>query len=213
MMTPITTNELLDAISKIKISGKGADSHGVRPCMLKFGGSQFHMNLINLFNKILSGDWPFTNNNRVIFLKKLGKKNYNDRAIFRSITLGSRLRKITKNHKWLGPNQHDLRKNKFTSTYLAQLIANVQHNCSVKFLTAGFFVDLQKAFDSTWHNGMLYRLAKLGFRGKFLRHRKLRICVNNYISPAKLCNIGLPQGHVLSPLLFLFYIRVYVSQY
>ena len=227
MMSPITTNELLDAISKIKISGKGADSDGVHPYMLKFGGSQFHINLLILFNKILStGDWPFTDNNRVIFLKKLGKKNYNDPANFRPITLGSicgklleriiesRLRTITENHKWLGPNQHGFRKNKSTSTYLAQLIANVQHNCSIKFPTAGLFVDLQKAFDSIWHNGLLYRLAELGFRGKFLKlienflkHRKLRICVNNYISPAKLCNIGLPQGSVLSPLLFLIYIR------
>ena len=56
MMTPLSTNELLDAISQIKISGKGADFSGVHPGMLKFGDSQFHINLLILFYRILSMD-------------------------------------------------------------------------------------------------------------------------------------------------------------
>ena len=42
---------------------------------------------------------------------------------------------------------------------------------------------------------MLYRLAKLGFRGNalklienFLKHIKLRNCVKNYISPVRAAN-------------------------
>lgn len=94
------------------------------------------------------------------------------------------------------------------------MIATIQHNCSRKFLTAGIFIDLQKAFDSIWHNGMLYRLAELGLGDKFiklmssfLKERKIKVRVNNYTSEAKLCQVGLPQGSILSPLLFVIYIR------
>ena len=79
---------------------------------------------------------------------------------------------------------------------------------------AGIFLDLQKAFDSAWHQGMIYRPHEMGIQGNilklihsFLRDRKISIMVNFYSSQERACNIGLPQGSVLSPLLFIVYIR------
>ena len=179
-----------------------------------------------LFNKVLhSGKWPFTENNLVILLKKPGRKDYSNTSNYRPITLSSvcgklfekileaRLRAITEEYNWLGDNQHGFRKNKSTGTYLSHMLSVIQHNCSRKYATAGIFVDLQKAFDSVWQDGMLYKLKELGFGSKFLKlihsflkDRKVKIRVNNYTSDAKSCQIGLPQGSILSPLLFITYI-------
>jgi hypothetical protein len=33
--------------------------------------------------------------------------------------------------------------------------------------TAAVFLDIEKAFDTTWHTGLLYKLAKMEFFGQF----------------------------------------------
>lgn len=232
IMARVTAEELIKAINSTKASGKGADGDGIHPYMLKLSGSQFHINLLVLFNKILSTKiWPFTDNNIVVFLRKPGRKDYSDAANYRPITLSSvvgklferiiesRLREIVEENNWLDKDQHGFRRGKSTGTYLSQMISTIQHNCSKNFATAGIFVDLQKAFDSIWHDGLLYRLSKLGFNqeftqliSSFLKDRKLRIKINNYTSDAKPCHIGLPQGSILSPLLFILYIRDMLSE-
>ena len=66
---------------------------------------------------------------------------------------------------------------------------------------------------------MLYRLQEFGIYGNFLvltnsffTGRQINIKVNNYIHPAPPCNIGLPQESVLSPLLFIIYVRDMLSE-
>ena len=108
--------------------------------MLKLSGSQFHMNLLVLFNKILSTKiWPFTDNNIVVFLRKPGRKDYSDTANYRPITLSSvvgklferiiesRLREIVEENNWLDKDQHGFRRGKSTGTYLSQMISTIQH--------------------------------------------------------------------------------------
>ena len=61
---------------------------------------------------------------------------------------------------------------------------------------------------------MVHRLRELGIAGPFLRvihnllsDRRITIKINGYTSETRQCRIGLPQGSVLSPLLFALYIR------
>ncbi len=76
------------------------------------------------------------------------------------------------------------------------------------------FIDLNKAFDRTWHNGLLYKLHHMGVTGRawrwirdFLSGRQFRVVNNGMASPWMPISVGVPQGAVLSPLLFLVFIN------
>ena len=72
-------------------------------------------------------------------------------------------------------------------------------------------IDFEKAFDSVWINGLLQKLYKSGVSGKFiklfeiiLKSRQLSIEIGNLRSQYFGAKEGLPQGSVLSQLLFIF---------
>jgi hypothetical protein len=78
--------------------------------------------------------------------------------------------------------------------------------------TAAVFSDIEKAFDKTWHLGLLYKLLELKFSislikliSYFLSHRKFRVSVEGEISTQNDIQSGLPQGSILSPTLYNVY--------
>jgi hypothetical protein len=94
------------------------------------------------------------------------------------------------------------------------MVSTIEHQLKKKNKVSGLYLDLQKAFDSVWHSGLLYRLAECGNTGRilytinyFLVNRRIKLKINSHISPESECPIGLPQGSVLSPLLFILYTR------
>jgi hypothetical protein len=75
------------------------------------------------------------------------------------------------------------------------------------------FVDISRAFDSCWHKGIMYKLAKLGITGQawrwikaFLSGRQLRVVNSGLASDWCALEAGTPQGAVLSPFLFRVFI-------
>ena len=82
------------------------------------------------------------------------------------------------------------------------------------FETRGVFLDMSKAFDKVWHEGLIYKLKTLGITGKllmllkcFLSNRKQRVVINGQKSNWLNINAGVPQGSILGPLLFLIYVN------
>ena len=78
----------------------------------------------------------------------------------------------------------------------------------------GVFVDLQKAFDTIYHNILLHKLSHHGIRdiancsfSSYLSNREQFVTINGFDSEIQSFWYGVPQGSVLDALLFLIYIN------
>ena len=76
------------------------------------------------------------------------------------------------------------------------------------------FLDVEKAFDDVWHNGLRYKIFQLDLPTKmtrwlsdFLVGHVIQVNVNGFLSIQIIPKAGVPQGSVLSPLLFLIYVN------
>ena len=78
----------------------------------------------------------------------------------------------------------------------------------------GSFLDAEKAFDNVWHNGLRYKIFQLGLPTKvtgwisdFLEGRVIQVKVDGFLSSKIYLKARVPQGSVLTPLLFLIYVN------
>lgn len=78
--------------------------------------------------------------------------------------------------------------------------------------TAAIFLDISRAFDKIWHNGLIYKLIKFKFNGNivkliksYLLNRTFRIKIDDTFSSWKNIKAGVPQGSILSPTLYIIY--------
>jgi hypothetical protein len=95
-----------------------------------------------------------------------------------------------------------------------RLTGQVTLNFNNNMYTAAVFLDIEKAFDKTWHLGLLYMLSELKISislikliNSFLSQRKFRDSVEGELSTPRDIKAGVPQGPVLSPTLYSLYIN------
>jgi hypothetical protein len=95
-----------------------------------------------------------------------------------------------------------------------RLTDHITTNFTNNMSTAAVFLDIEKAFDTTWHPGLLYKISKSQFPvnltkliNSYLANRKFRLSVEGELSTPREIQAGVSQGSVLALTLYSLYIN------
>ena len=112
------------------------------------------------------------------------------------------------------PHQFGFQKNLSTIDAIIHFSEIVYNGLNDKNSIICIFIDFCKAFDSVMHSILLKKLEAYGVTGianqliaSFLGDRRQMVRVGNVFSRVETLNIGVPQGSILGPLLFLVFIN------
>ena len=108
--------------------------------------------------------------------------------------------------------QYGFRKNKGTDMALTKLYETIAINQQERGQCNIIQRDIEKAFDKVWHEGLRFKIGKLGLPEileksliSFTKDRRARIRYRGQISELINLRSGVPQGSILSPTLFILY--------
>jgi retron-type reverse transcriptase len=184
-----------------------------------------HRALAKLGNlSISSGYYPnMWRINRAVALHKKG--DVTDPSNYRIITVSSVIARIIEHcilnrlYASIKPNYFDeyqsgFRKHRSTTDNLYILIESIKLGMTKANAFPVIFLDIQKAFDSVCHRRLLQRCQEAGITGyllrwikSFLHDRSFIIDHNGHTSTPHPARFGVPQGSIISPLLFLIFIN------
>lgn len=226
---PFTSSEFATVISSLKVrSSPGLDRLGYDHISLL---PDFYFPfLLDIFNELFTeGTFPNAWHHSLVFLIPKNSPNK-----YRPISLTSCCLKlmeklilsrldwwVEKNHI-LPNNQYGFRKAKSCQDNIGILTTEIYNGFISRHATACVFLDIAGAFDNVIPSILIGDLVELNLPPKLclfiynlIHYRELQFVINGEITESYLSYKGVPQGSILSPLLFNIYVakcKNYVSK-
>jgi len=224
-IVPTDQNEIEFIISRLKPK-KSSGHDGITPYLLNNIKSQISNPISTLINMSIE-------TSVVPDCLKLAKivpiykaKQKNDFANYRPVSLLPAISKILEKviYKRLytfldssnifNGNQFGFRTKHNTIDAVTKFVNDITESLDKKESSLAIYCDLSRAFDTIDHEILLNKLQFYGIRGQsldwfrsYLDQRKQYVEYDGYISNTTTITLGVPQGSVLGPLLFIIYMN------
>jgi len=180
--------------------------------------------ILNLYNRVWeNGELPSRWKHSIVLPILKAGKDPHEAGSYRPISLTSTVcklmeRMIANRLTWylekfhyLSNDQSGFRRHRSTIDQIIRLQDRVIRHVNSEGYVLAVFVDMEKAFDMIWANGLMLKLKKrFGINGhmfawlkSFLSDRTIQVKVGNTLSSVVQMENGSAQGSMLSPVLYL----------